>query len=34
MQTFLDIDIIDTGVGIELERQEYLFVPFLELKIK
>jgi K+-sensing histidine kinase KdpD len=33
-QKFLEIDIIDTGVGIESERQDYLFIPFLELKIK
>ena len=30
----LDIDIIDTGLGIEKERQKYLFIPFLELKVK
>ena len=30
----LDIDIIDTGIGIEKERQQYLFIPFLELKAK
>ena len=30
----LDIDIIDTGLGIDKERQNYLFVPFKELKAK
>jgi signal transduction histidine kinase len=33
-QNYLEIDIIDTGVGIDKERQNYLFIPFLELKIK
>ena len=26
--------IIDTGIGIEEERQKMLFIPFLELKVK
>ena len=26
--------VIDTGIGIEEERQKMLFIPFLELKIK
>lgn len=26
--------VIDTGIGIEKSRQQMLFVPFLELKIK
>ncbi len=30
----LQIDVIDSGIGIERERQDYLFVPFLELKVK
>ena len=30
----LEVDIIDSGQGIEKEQQQYLFVPFLELKAK
>jgi len=30
----LDIEIIDSGLGIEVDRQSYLFVPFKELKAK
>ena len=30
----LETEIIDTGVGINQDRQKMLFVPFLELKIK
>ena len=30
----LETEIIDTGVGINMDRQKMLFVPFLELKIK
>jgi K+-sensing histidine kinase KdpD len=28
------VEIIDSGIGIDKEQQQYLFVPFLELKIK
>lgn len=28
----LETEIIDSGIGISAERQEYLFIPFLELK--
>jgi len=28
----LDVEIIDTGVGIPKDRQNLLFIPFLELK--
>ena len=28
----LETEIIDTGIGIEKERQHFLFVPFAELK--
>jgi signal transduction histidine kinase len=30
----LETEIIDTGIGIEEERQKMLFIPFLELKLK
>ena len=30
----LDTEIIDTGIGITQQRQEMLFVPFMELKKK
>ena len=30
----LDTEIIDTGIGISQQRQEMLFVPFMELKKK
>jgi K+-sensing histidine kinase KdpD len=30
----LQVDVIDSGIGIERERQDYLFIPFLELKVK
>ena len=30
----LETSIIDTGIGIEQERQNMLFIPFLELKMK
>jgi nitrogen-specific signal transduction histidine kinase len=28
----LETEIIDSGIGISEERQDYLFIPFLELK--
>ena len=28
----LETEVIDSGIGISPERQEYLFIPFLELK--
>lgn len=31
LNKMLTIEIIDTGLGIDEERQQYLFVPFLEL---
>ena len=30
----LETHIIDTGIGIEEDRQKMLFIPFLELKMK
>ena len=30
----LETEIIDTGIGIDEDRQKMLFVPFLELKMK
>lgn len=30
----LSVEIIDSGLGIDEERQQYLFTPFLELRIK
>ena len=30
----MQVDVIDSGIGIERERQDYLFIPFLELKVK
>ena len=30
----LEVEIIDSGVGIDKEPQQYLYVPFLELKVK
>ena len=30
----LEVQVLDTGCGIEPERQKYLFIPFKELKIK
>ena len=30
----LETQIIDTGIGIEEDRQKMLFIPFLELKMK
>ena len=30
----LETEIIDTGLGITKQRQEMMFVPFLELKVK
>jgi signal transduction histidine kinase len=30
----LETYVIDTGIGIEEERRQMLFIPFLELKIK
>jgi signal transduction histidine kinase len=30
----LEVEVMDTGCGIEAERQELLFVPFKELKKK
>jgi len=29
----LEIEVIDTGLGIDKERQQYLFVPFKELRL-
>ena len=30
----LEVEIIDSGYGIEKEQQQYLYIPFLELKMK
>ena len=30
----LETTVIDSGIGIDTERQKMLFIPFLELKIK
>lgn len=34
MNKIFEVDIIDTGLGIEKERQQFLFVPFKELQAK
>jgi nitrogen-specific signal transduction histidine kinase len=34
LNKLLQVDIIDSGLGIEKDRQKYLFIPFLELKAK
>lgn len=30
----LETEIVDTGIGINKDRQKMLFIPFLELKMK
>ena len=34
MDYVLETHVIDTGIGISKERQNMLFIPFLELKLK
>jgi hypothetical protein len=29
-----ETEIIDTGIGISVERQNMLFIPFMELKMR
>jgi signal transduction histidine kinase len=34
LNKIFQVDVIDSGLGIDKERQNYLFIPFQELKVK